>query len=209
MAILTHFSIFGRLNKTPTMRNFLICLLFVASSGVVNAQTKIEWMTWQQAVEARKQAVAAGQTPKKMFIDVYTDWCGWCKKMDASTFVDPSVVAIMNAYYYPVKMDAEMPDSIIYDGYVFFNPMPYPAPGQRRGTHSLAASMLDGKLSYPSYVMFDENMNRSNIIQGYKEVQPLLGILLFFGTNQHVQYNQFMQQQQAAQQPQKSQPQAK
>lgn len=182
------------------MKHFFTVITFLFVSHCLSAQGNINWMTWQDAVAARKQAIAAGQTPKKMFVDVYTDWCGWCKKMDASTFVDPSVVAIMNAYYYPVKLDAEMPDSIIYDGYVFFNPVPHPAPGQRRGTHSLAASMLDGKLSYPSYVMFDENMNRSNIIQGYREVQPLLGTLLFFGTNQHVSYNQYMQQQQAAQQ---------
>ena len=33
--------------------------------------------------------------PRKYFIDVYTDWCGWCKKMDKDTFQNPEVAAYM------------------------------------------------------------------------------------------------------------------
>jgi len=29
------------------------------------------------------------ESPKKIFIDVYTDWCGWCKRMDKATFQRP------------------------------------------------------------------------------------------------------------------------
>ena len=28
---------------------------------------------------------------KIVMVDLYTDWCGWCKKMDRETFMDPRV----------------------------------------------------------------------------------------------------------------------
>jgi thiol:disulfide interchange protein len=66
---------------------------FFSAFNVAQAQEKksekIEWMTIQDAT-AKAQA-----HPKKFFIDVYTSWCGWCKKMDATTFEDPAIVAYM------------------------------------------------------------------------------------------------------------------
>ena len=56
-----------------------------------------------------------------MFIDVYTDWCGWCKRMDASTFKDPTVAAYLNANFYPVKLNAETRDTITFNGKTYTN----------------------------------------------------------------------------------------
>ena len=41
-------------------------------------QNKIKWMSWEEALEKSKK------TKRKIFVDIYTDWCGWCKKMDKS-----------------------------------------------------------------------------------------------------------------------------
>ena len=56
----------------------------------------IKWLTIEQAAERMKKE------PRKIVIDVYTDWCGWCKKMDKNTFTDPKVVALVNKDYYAV-----------------------------------------------------------------------------------------------------------
>jgi uncharacterized protein YyaL (SSP411 family) len=45
----------------------------------------VNWVTFEQAVELSKK------DKRKVFIDVYTDWCGWCKVMDKNTFSDPKV----------------------------------------------------------------------------------------------------------------------
>ena len=53
-------------------------------------------------------------------------------------------------------------------------------PNSRGKAHWFAHLFLDGKLSYPSYVLLDENLTRLMIYQGYKQVDEMLGILLFF-----------------------------
>ena len=111
--------------------------------------------------------------------------------MDASTFKDPVIADFMNRYFYPVKMDAEMSDTIIFNNHTFVNPNP----GKSRSTHQFAASILDYQLSYPSYVILDENVQRITIYRGYKQPDDLLGILLFFGKNQHLSYKQSIEDQ--------------
>lgn len=44
---------------------------------------------------------------KYIFIDCYTDWCGWCKVMDKETMVDPAIAGALNNNFIPVKMDME------------------------------------------------------------------------------------------------------
>lgn len=123
----------------------------------------INWMTWEEAIKASEKA------PKKIVVDLYTDWCGWCKKMDASTFSDPKVVNFVNQNFYAVKFNAEQQESITYKGYT----MKYVANG-RRGVHELAYSLLDGKLGYPSVVYLDEQQNRITISPGFKPADAMM-----------------------------------
>jgi thioredoxin-related protein len=182
------------------MRSIFFAIIWLFSYSAFsqsNAPEGIQWMTWQEAMEAREKFIIENKAlldakkiyPKKIFIDMYTDWCGWCKKMDATTFKDPNVVKYMNQYYWAVKMDAEMSDTIIYDNHQFVNPNP----SAKRSTHTLAASLLDNKLSYPTYVIMDENVSRSSIFPGYKNVGDLMGILVFFGSNNYLHYKGYLE----------------
>lgn len=132
---------------------------------------KIEWLTWEEAVQRMEKE------PKKMFIDVYTEWCGWCKKMDKSTFLDPKVVKAMNAEFYAVKLDAEQKADIVYNN----TTLRFRADAGRRGIHELAYSLLDGKMSYPSFVYLDEKQHRITISPGYKTGDMMLKELVFIG----------------------------
>ena len=93
------------------MRNiFLIASLAIASLVFFGAspvkktepQAEINWITIEEAIQ-----LAENGTDKKFFIDVYTDWCGWCKRMDKTTFSDPEVSKHMNDNFYCVKLDAD------------------------------------------------------------------------------------------------------
>ena len=130
---------------------------------------EITWYGWDEAIEM------ANQTPKKIFVDLYTDWCGWCKRMDATTFKDPAVVKYMNEHFIAVKFDAEQKETIQYKGYE----MQFDASAGRRGAHQLAISLLNGRMAYPSYVYLDENQDRITISPGYKDAEALLRELKF------------------------------
>ena len=101
---------------------------------------------------------------KKFMVDVYTDWCGWCKRMDAATFEQPEVAKYLNENFYPVKLDAEMKEDIVFAG----NTFSYIANAGRRGVHTLAYSLLEGQMSYPSIVFLTEDVERIMISKGYK-----------------------------------------
>ena len=134
---------------------------------------KIKWHTFQEAVELSKKE------KKKIFIDVFTEWCGWCKVMDKNTFTDPVIAKYMNQKFYAVKLDAEMKDSIVFNNYTFKNPNP----SVKRSTHELAASLLNNRLSYPTTVYLDENFNMLTQVPGYLQPTQMEPILKYFGDN--------------------------
>lgn len=139
-----------------------------ATTVEVIGDETIKWYTWDEAIEASKK------NPKKIFIDVYTDWCGWCKRMDANTFSKAEVAAYLNKNFYPVKFDAEQKEKIEFNGHTF----EYIAQG-RRGVHTLAYSLLDGKLGYPAVVYLDEEKHRITVSPGYKEPTNMMQELKF------------------------------
>lgn len=131
-------------------------------------------MSFEEAVKLNETA------PKKIFIDVYTDWCGWCKRMDQTTFQDTAVIKYMNENYYAVKFDAEMSDTIVFGGYTYVNEG---GVNGRRGTHQLAAAMLQGRLSYPSYVFMNENNQLLTVAPGYMDAKDIMPVLSYFATD--------------------------
>jgi len=153
-----------------TMRNILILAICLISFTAVQAQdkAKINWLTWEEA-----QAKMA-EEPKSMFGDMDTSWVGWCKKMDSSTFQDAKVIEYLNDNFYAVKFNAEQKEAITYQGFEF----KFVNSG-RRGYHQLAHSMLNGRMGYPAFVYFNQEMERIMISPGYKKVDQILPELEF------------------------------
>ena len=148
-------------------------IIFFSATYFVSAQeTGIQWITFEEAEKQMKEQ------PKKVFIDVYTNWCGWCKKMDATTFKDPQITDYINKNYYAIKFNAETRDTIIINNTLYIY-----KPENR--ANQLAIALLNGKLSYPTTVYLDESFNMLSPVPGYLASDVLLKILKYFGENHH------------------------
>ncbi|MEM8764244.1 MAG: DUF255 domain-containing protein [Bacteroidota bacterium] len=151
----------------------LSAIILLLLPATISAQ-KVEWMSWEEALALSE----SDAEPKKIFVDIYTDWCGWCKKMDKDTFQNETVASYMKEHFYMVKMDAEGKEPIDFQGKTFKY-----VPSGRRGYHELAAALLQGKMSYPTVVFLDEKLNMLSPVPGYQKAKPFLKIAKYFGDN--------------------------
>lgn len=134
----------------------------------------VHWMTFEEAVEKSKTE------KRKIFIDVYTDWCGWCKVMDRETFADPVIAKLLNEKFYPVKFNAEQTADVEFRGttYKFI-------PQGNRGTHQLAAALLNNQLSYPTTVLVEEDFQSVSPVPGFYKAVEFHKMLTYFSGNHY------------------------
>ncbi|MCF8246232.1 MAG: DUF255 domain-containing protein [Saprospiraceae bacterium] len=157
----------------------LLAVVFAFNKTTFHAnplkKESINWVTWEEMMEKSKIQ------PKKVVVDVYTDWCGWCKRMDATTFSDPCLAKYINDTYYAVKFDAEQKQDIVFKDktYRFIK-------NGRRGYHELAAEITRGQLSFPTVVFLDEKIEVIQSIPGYRDTKEFETIATYFGRNEHL-----------------------
>jgi thioredoxin-related protein len=151
-------------------RIIAVALMVLALSGTAFCQKEIKWYTLQEALKL------SASNPKKIFIDVYTDWCGWCKRMDATTFKDPMVIDYMNKYFYAVKFNAEKIDTITYKGKLYTI-----KPDSK--VNDLAIYFLNSKMSYPTTVYLNENADLIQPIPGYRDANEMGMFLTYLGAD--------------------------
>jgi thioredoxin-related protein len=152
-----------------------LAFLFVTSTSVTIPETaEIKWMTWQEVQQAQIKQ------PRKVFVDAYTDWCGWCKRMDATTFANPEIVKYINENFYAVKFDAETKEAIQFKGKEY----KFVASGYR-GYNELAAQLLNGQLSYPTSVYLDEKLDVIFPVPGYQDAKTFEGVINYVNSNSY------------------------
>lgn len=154
---------------------FLLCM-----AGALRAQEgeRIKWLTIEEAEKLSQEK------PRPYLIDFYTDWCGWCKHMDKTTYANPVVASFINRSFYPVKINAESGDTV-----VFRNKVYAPVQNGSKMLNGLAVEMLGGKMAYPTTAFVYDRENINLVVPGYIDVPKMQGFLVYFSENAHQSTN--------------------
>ncbi len=153
------------------MKRVLIFTFILAFSLPLFAQKqKVKWYSFEKAIEMNKKE------PRKILVDVYTDWCGWCKKMKKNTFNHPKIAKYINNNFYAVRFNAESNKKVTFKGKTFVNNK-----NKKKKPHQLAIALLRGKMSYPSVAYLNENNQLITTVPGYygpKDMEPILNFII-------------------------------
>lgn len=160
------------MQKVPFLTVFLFLIVSLSSLKTKPAGEKLAWISLQEA-EARMKT-----DPRPILIDLYTDWCGWCKVMDKKTYTNASLIKYLNQKFHLVKLNAESTGDIVWKGKTYrFN--------QQYRTHEIAIALTKGDLSYPSTVFIPADNSEPQAISGMLEVKEMEMITTYFGEDQY------------------------
>lgn len=147
----------------PVSRLFILSLsvLFLAA---VSHGKEPQWKNFNDGMTLAKKS------GKKVLIDVYTDWCIWCKKMDANTYSDVKVREYLQKNYILVKLNPEKDGDVMYDGKKF-----------------TAAEFSQGMgiTGYPATLFLKSTGEPITVLPGYAEADMFIHVLSFIGENHY------------------------
>ena len=93
-------------------RSLFIVLAALALPAALHAAPSPDWRGWDDGM---RQAAATG---RPVIVDVYTDWCGWCRRMDHDVYSEPGVVDYLRHRYVTIRINAESHAPASYEGHL-------------------------------------------------------------------------------------------
>lgn len=145
---------------------FLIYLFLIITES--EAQ-EVQWLSFEQLADSMEVS------PKKIIVDVYTNWCTYCKMMDKQVYAKEEVYEIMNQDFYAVRLNAESTGDITFAGRKFT----YQSEGDETGIHELALVLAytpEG-MSFPTTTFVDENYQMLFPAVGFMKKKKFLEVL--------------------------------
>ena len=130
-----------------------IPILIATTPSTIETKTEVNWTDFNTGFQ---QAQAEG---KIAVIDCYTDWCGWCKKMDKNTFAVDSIAKRLNKDYISIKFNPEKPGSY------------YTGSDTLNGQQLLLALSNNKPGGYPTTFFFVPQTNQMFQVPGYMDAK--------------------------------------
>jgi len=82
----------------------------LVSDAGAGAPQGLRWQGWDPGLRE------AGTAKKPVLVDVYTDWCGWCRRMDRDVYSRKDVREYLGDHFVTIRLDAEASDAARYEG---------------------------------------------------------------------------------------------
>lgn len=142
----------------------------------VGAGAQVKWHTVEEASEAKIGT-------KLYFVDFYTTWCGYCKKMDRETFTDATVSKLLNKFYYPAKFNAESAKPITWKGRTY-----RVGNDGRRRVHEFAVATLGARMGFPTFAIFSADGRLIQAVPGYYPAKDFVVVLWYFASGDYQRY---------------------
>jgi thioredoxin-related protein len=144
-------------------------LLFLLMAFVPEPKANhVKWMSLQEAGDHLKKE------KRPVLIDLYTDWCGWCKVMDKKTYSNNKVAEYLEDKFYAVRVNAETREKIIWDD------KPYNYNSSYRA-NEFAIYITKGRLEFPTTIIIPADGSEPQAVAGYLETKDFELIAKYFG----------------------------
>ncbi|MEM9981497.1 MAG: thioredoxin fold domain-containing protein [Bacteroidota bacterium] len=149
---------------------FLVLSLYLYTPLRAQGVESVHWLTFEQLEDSLTLK------PKKVFIDFYTDWCTYCRKMDKVVFTKPVVIEVLNNQYYAVRFDAETATNVTFSGQTFINNQ---VGKSRSPIHQIAQllALKEGQFAPPTLVILDKTFKVTARYFEYMDSEKLLTAL--------------------------------
>jgi len=146
------------------MKLLRIAIVLLAAFTMTAEAKNPQWKKFDEGMKLAKQS------GKKVLVDVYTDWCSWCKKMDASTYADKKVSEYLSKNYVIIKLNAEANEKITFAG-------------QTMSPAEFSQGM--GVTGYPATLFLKSDGQAITLLPGYSEANMFIHILTYINENQY------------------------
>lgn len=142
-------------------RALILAAVLIASTAALPASAaEPVWQTWNAGL------ARATQSQRPVLVDVYTDWCGWCKRMDRDVYARPDVRDYLSQHFVLVRLNAEASDAASYEGEAYT---------------SRGLAMRFGVSGYPTTIFLRANGEHLANVPGYVPADKFLSLLRYIG----------------------------
>ncbi len=162
---------------TLLFAGLIFCMSAYAGDDKAKNQTdenkpaaEIEWLSYDEGlVKAKKEG-------KHLFVDFTAKWCGWCKKMDKTTFVEPEIVKMLNNHFVAVRVWGDSNKELDIEGYKI--------------TEKNLASKDYKVRGYPTFWFLDPAGTKLGAVSGYQPATSLKNYLEFVKDKKYEEKNE-------------------